>query len=242
MADEPAARISARIDRPQKKPRRSGASDRRDVGRRVTSRPGSHRVWYPDGFRRRPTYDSHDLCKVDFTLDESEDPRFPHWPCPECGHGVLQLAGRSIRFALSAGMSFAIDLDPLANFEAYGAFCATMVCVNEACSQGVVVIGDYSTHTPEGMYYSGRGGYDFPVARKYVINAIHPAFRLINIPQASPPPILAPLEESFALYWGHPRACAASISHGDGRNYRSLGATERGQRKICIIGTALSKT
>jgi len=154
---------------------------------------------------------SHDLCKVDFTLDESEDPRFPHWPCPECGHGVLQLAGRSIRFALSAGMSFAIDLDPLANFEAYGAFCATMVCVNEACSQGVVVIGDYSTHTPEGMYYSGRGGYDFPVARKYVINAIHPAFRLINIPQASPPPILAPLEESFALYWGHPQACAASI-------------------------------
>jgi hypothetical protein len=154
---------------------------------------------------------SHDLCKVDFTLDESEDPRFPHWPCPECGHGVLQLAGRSIRFALSAGMSFAIDLDPLANFEAYGAFCATMVCVNEACSQGVVVIGDYSTHTPEGMYYSGRGGYDFPVERKYVINAIHPAFRLINIPQASPPPILAPLEESFALYWGHPQACAASI-------------------------------
>lgn len=154
---------------------------------------------------------SHDLCKVDFTLDELEDPRFPHWPCPECGHGVLQLAGRSIRFALSAGMSFAIDLDPLANFEASGAFCATMVCVNEACRQGVVVIGDYSAHTPEGMYYSGRGGYDFPVERKYVINAIHPAFRLINIPQASPPPILAPLEESFALYWGHPQACAASI-------------------------------
>jgi uncharacterized protein DUF4145 len=154
----------------------------------------------------------YDLCKVDFTLDQSEDPRFPHWPCPACGHGVLQLAGRSIRFALSAGMSFAIDIDPLANFEANGAFCATMVCVNEACRQGVVVIGDYSTHTPEGMYSTtGRGGYEFPVERKYVINAIHPAFRLINIPQQLPQPILAPLEESFALYWGHPQACAASI-------------------------------
>lgn len=155
---------------------------------------------------------SPDLCKVDFTQDQSEDPRFPHWPCPACGHGVLQLSGRSIRFALSAGMSFAIDLDPLANFEAYGAFCAIMVCVNDACRQGVVVIGDYSTHTPEGMYSSGPGrGYEFPVERKYIINAIHPAFRLITIPQQLPPPILPPLEESFALYWGHPQACAASI-------------------------------
>jgi hypothetical protein len=34
---------------------------------------------------------------------------------------------------------------------------------------------------------------------------------LINIPHELPPPILAPLEESFALYWGHPQACAASI-------------------------------
>ena len=91
---------------------------------------------------------SHDLCKVDFSQDQSEAPRFPHWPCPACGHGVLQLSGRSIRFALSAGMSFAIDLDPLANFEAYGAFCATMVCVNDACRQGVVVIGEYYTYTP----------------------------------------------------------------------------------------------
>jgi hypothetical protein len=72
------------------------------------------------------------------------------------------------------------------------------------------VIGDYSTHTPEGMYLVG-GRYDFSVETKYVINAIHPAFRLINIPHELPPPILAPLEESFALYWGHPQACAASI-------------------------------
>src|ERR1700730_7619735 len=37
---------------------------------------------------------------------------------------------------------------PWANFEAYGAFCATMVCVNDACRQGVVVIGEYYTYTP----------------------------------------------------------------------------------------------
>jgi len=153
---------------------------------------------------------SPDLCKVDFTLDEAEDPRFPHWPCPACGHGVLQLTGRSIHFALSAGMSFAIDVDVLANFEAYGPFCATMMCVNDACRQGVVVIGDYSTNTPDGMYWSSSG-YHFPVERKYVINTIHPAFPLIDVPQQLPSPILTPLEESFALYWGHPQACAASI-------------------------------
>src|SRR6516162_8571997 len=79
-----------------------------------------------------PPMISPDLRKVDFTLDEAEDPRFPHWPCPACGHGVLQLTSRSIHFALSAGMSFAIDLDPFAYFEAYGRFCATMMCVNDA--------------------------------------------------------------------------------------------------------------
>ena len=71
-----------------------------------------------------------------------------------------------------------------------------------------MVIGDYSTNTPEGMYWSSC---HFPVERKYVINAIHPAFPLIDVPQQLPSPILTPLEESFALYWGHPQACAASI-------------------------------
>jgi len=104
-------------------------------------------------------------------------------------------------------MAAAIDHDPLTNFEAYGVFCAVMVCVNDACLQGVVVIGDYSTHTPDGMDAS----YNFPVERKYIINAVHPAIRLIDTPQQLPSPILMPLEESFALYWGHPQACAASI-------------------------------
>jgi hypothetical protein len=154
---------------------------------------------------------SHDLCKVDFTHNQSEDLHFPHWPCPACGHGVLQLAGRSsVHFVLSAGMAAHIELDPLGNFEAHGVFCATMVCVNAACRQGVLVTGNYSTHTPDGMYVVG-GRYDFPVERKYVINAIHPAVRLITIPQSTPPPILAPLTESFALYWGHPQVCAASL-------------------------------
>jgi hypothetical protein len=150
---------------------------------------------------------SHDLCHVDFTQDQREDPRFPHWPCPACGHGVVQLSAGSMRSPLSAGMATAIDHDLLANFEAYGVFSAAMVCVNEACRQGLVVIGDYYTLTPEGMDSS----YNFPVETKYVINAIHPAFRLINIPRQLPPSILTPLEESFALYWGHPQACAASI-------------------------------
>ena len=167
---------------------------------------------YPvDGFKAGQPMISHDLCRVDFTRDQWEDLRFPHWPCPACGHGVLQLSAGSIRSTLSAGMAALIDFDPLANFEADGAFSAAMVCVNEACRQGVVVIGDYSTRAPEGMFVSGRGGYDFPVETKYVIKAIHPAFRLINISAQLPPPILAPLEESFALYWGHPQACAASI-------------------------------
>jgi hypothetical protein len=148
---------------------------------------------------------------VNFTLDGSEEPRFPHWPCPVCGHGVLQLSHRSTRFASSAGMAALIEHDDLAGFEDHGVFCATMVCVNEACLQGVVVIGDYSTHTPEGMCASVSGVYNFPVERNYIITAIHPAFQLINIPQNLPLPILDPLSESFALYWGHPQVCAASI-------------------------------
>jgi hypothetical protein len=154
---------------------------------------------------------SHDLCKVEFTQDLPGAPHFPHWPCPACGHGVLQLSGSSsVHFALSAGMAAYIDLDHFGNFEAYGVFCATVVCVNEGCRQGVVVIGNYSTHTPDGMYVVG-GRWDFPVERKYVINAIHPAVRLITIPQPTPPPILDPLTQSFALYWGHPQVCAASL-------------------------------
>jgi Domain of unknown function (DUF4145) len=34
---------------------------------------------------------------------------------------------------------------------------------------------------------------------------------LIDIPQQLPPPILASLAESFALYWSHPQACAVAI-------------------------------
>jgi hypothetical protein len=154
---------------------------------------------------------SHDLCAVDFRQDQSEDPRFPNWPCPACGHGVLQLSGKSIRFASSATVGYAIGQGFIERWEDRGVFCATLDCINDSCQQGVVILGDYDLETPDGQYYVIGRGPIFRVVRRYLIRALHPAIRFIDIPQQLPPPILAPLEESFALYWSHPQACAGLI-------------------------------
>lgn len=154
---------------------------------------------------------SHGLCQLDFTQDQLEKPRFPHWPCPACGHGALHLADGSIRFASSATLAYGIDQGFLEQWQDRGVFCAALTCINDSCGQGVVVLGDYDLETPDGEYHVIGRGPVFSVVRRYIVRALHPAVRFINVPQQLPSPILAPLEQSFALYWGHPQACAASI-------------------------------
>jgi hypothetical protein len=78
-------------------------------------------------------------------------------------------------------------------------------CINDSCRQNVAVLGDYSTHTPYGV------GPDFPIVHRCTVRAVHPALCLIDIPEDTPVSIVDALKRSFALYWGDPQACAASI-------------------------------
>ena len=69
---------------------------------------------------------SHDLCRVDFEQDQSEAARLPNWPCPACGHGVLQLPKGFIRFLSSATVRYGIEEGYLQQSDDHGVFCAAM--------------------------------------------------------------------------------------------------------------------
>ncbi|HEX3486330.1 MAG TPA: DUF4145 domain-containing protein [Micropepsaceae bacterium] len=172
------------------------------------------------------------LSAVEFECDVSGDQNFPLWPCPACDHGVLQLSGGSIKFASSAEIGFAIDEGHLNPWDDRGVFAATLTCANTACWQGVATLGDFSNDTPDGIYMVPGRGFECRIVRRYVVKAIYPALKLINIPKDISNSIVSPLEQSFGLYWTDPQACATAIriaieKTADGLGERRLGRNSR---------------
>lgn len=126
-----------------------------------------------------------------------------------------------------------IDEGYIFRWDEYGVFSVTMKCSNQACSQGVAVLGDYGAYEFE----EGQMAYGF----KYTVRDMYPAPFIIEIPTLTSEPIANALKRSFRLFWIDTQACAGAIRVAIEEIATHLGQPRKSATGFVPLGARLEK-
>ena len=113
-----------------------------------------------------------------------------------------------------------------------GVFATVLKCANYECSQGVSILGDYSSRLIDSSYATEVD---------YTVRDFHPALLLINVPVSAPEPIKDALQRSFALYWRDPQSCAGAIRTAIEGIAEKLGQPAQLGGRFISLGNRLKK-
>jgi len=129
----------------------------------------------------------------------------PHWPCPECHHGHIELIPKGLHFEeTEQSKRWRTDEHWEPDWIRY-IFSAWARCSNKFCKEPFAIAG-----TGTVIYgYTEEGDYEtFPSFEPHVCV---PMPDIIAIPAKCPDAVALELRSAFALFWKRREACAGRI-------------------------------
>ena len=167
------------------------------------------------------------LCRPDFEA-------FPSWPCPACKRSSLQFDYSLLRRWPNKGTVYAVEEGYVLRGDEDGVFSTLLKCADYPCSQGVAVVGDYSSRIVDTRTYE--------TSVTYTVRNVHPAILLFDVAdELVPETVKVPLLRSFALYWLDPQACAAAVRATIEALVDALGVAREQNGKRVSLGQRLEK-